>query len=159
MLDINTHQLCDLVQLYNLYEPALFRLHEGWSRYDNIFCVPVRKSTAIQEGYARLLYDLEHDTLSRHYVAYKYSALNPNCISRFGTLEFRHMGGTADTEEISKWINILLQLKQAIVTEATPWTDPDEVFGALHKELTIFPEDIAAGLEINDYILTMKEAL
>lgn len=37
---------------------------------------------------------------------YKYSAVNIASLGRFGTLEFRGMEGTTDTDRIDKWINL-----------------------------------------------------
>jgi hypothetical protein len=140
--------------LYVFYEPALFRLHNDWSRYENIFCVPARKSLKIQEGYAKLLSNLKTKTLSHregNYVASKYAALNPNPISSLGTLEFRHMGGCVDTKRISDWINILLQLKVAAIN-STPLDNPSRVFGPLLNQLNIKQADLEEGWTMLDFI-------
>jgi hypothetical protein len=150
-LDMTVDQLVRLIELYLYYEPCLFRLHEEWNRYDNIFCVPTKKSTAIQKGYAHLLNDLAHDRIRGEYVSYKYSALNPNSLKRFGTLEFRHMGGCCDVELISYWINILLQLKVAALEEK-PFDKPQEVFGKYLEGLVIKPSDLIAGAEMLEFI-------
>jgi len=151
VLDIDHDQVEHLVLLYLLYEPALFRLHEAWGRYDNIFCVPARKSIKVQDGYAKLLSDLSQGRVRQDYVGYKYSALNPNSLARFGTMEFRHMGGTADMDEIDQWVNILLQLKSAADRQTTI-TEPRAVFSEYYDLLDIRDEDITDGVQLIEYI-------
>lgn len=151
VLDMELEHLIRYVKLYLLYEPALFRLHEDWNRYDNIFCVPARKSYAIQEGYAALISDLNHKTYSGAYVGYKYSALNPNPIASLGTLEFRHMGGSKDMVRILQWVDVLLQLKAASMTDCE-LTDYEEVFGKHLKILDINNDDLESGQQIINHI-------
>jgi hypothetical protein len=150
-LDMTPEQLEHFVVLYLMYELPLFRLHEHWGRYDNIFCVPARKSIKVQDGYAKLLADLSVERIRTDYVGYKYSAFNPNALARFGTMEFRHMGGSADMDEVDRWINILLQLKLA-ADEIIPITEPDSVFGPYRGLLDIHDEDIMDGVQLIDYI-------
>ena len=150
-LDMTPAQLEHFVILYVMYELPLFRLHEHWGRYDNIFCVPARKSIKVQDGYARLLQDLTMERIRDDYVGYKYSAFNPNALARFGTMEFRHMGGTADMDEVDRWINILLQLKLA-ADENLPIGAPRQVFGEYYSLLDIREEDIVDGVQLIDYI-------
>lgn len=158
-LDIDSDALERLVLLYLLYEPALFRLHQNWSRYDNIFCVPARKSIDIQMGYARLLYQIEMGMANGKWVPYKYAALNPNSLTQFGTLEFRHMGGTTDMDDISKWVNILMCLKEAAVNDVQPRNVPRLIFGELTNQMVFNDQDIESGLDLEDYILTLKETM
>ncbi len=157
VLEMSPAQLSHFVPLYIMYEPALFRMHETWGRYDNIFCVPVRKSIRVQDGYAALLQDLKNERIRSDYVGYKYSAFNPNALARFGTIEFRHMGGTASMDEIDQWINILLQLKLA-ADEGLNIEEPREVFGKYHSLLDIHDTDVENGRQLIDYI-EMKRSM
>lgn len=151
VLDISAKQLEHFIKLYLFYEPALFRLHSEWNRYENIFCVPAKKSIKIQDGYASLISDVLADRCRTSYVGCKYSALNPNSVGVFGTLEFRHMGGCADVEKISNWINILLQLKVAALNKTT-FDKPSEVFGDQLSYLKVNSKDIDEGWMMLDYI-------
>jgi len=152
VLDLEPKELEHLIKLYLFYEPSLFRLHSDWNRYENIFCVPARKSVRIQEGYAALLHDVkERGQCGTSYVGCKYAALNPNSVGHFGTLEFRHMGGTDNVDRIDKWINLLLQLKVAAEASA-PFDQPHDVFGKYEKELTIRTSDIQDGWNMLEYI-------
>lgn len=57
------------------------------------------------------------------YHSSKYSAVNTTALKRFGTLEFRHLGGTTDIDEVYEWINFLLLLRK----EARGYDDPSEI--------------------------------
>jgi len=151
MLDLDTRTVIYLLNLYLFYEKPLFRLHQKWNRYDNMFCVPVRKSIDIQSAYSALIKDLERGRVKGSYVGHKYSALNPNSLSKFGTLEFRHMGGCSDVKEISNWINILLQLKVAAILRE-PFTDVNEVFGEYASMLKVTDKDLEEGRKMLNYI-------
>jgi hypothetical protein len=151
VLDLTPAELEWFVTLYLFYEPALFRLHEEWSRYENIFCVPAKKSFRIQEGYAALLRDIRNDHCQGGYVDSKYAALNPNSIAVFGTLEFRHMGGCYDTKKISDWINVLLQMKMSAINQVR-FDAPDQVFGKYLKTINVLPSDLDSGWDMVDFI-------
>jgi len=151
ILDLTNEQLNKFIQLYILYEPALFRMHLEWDRYDNIFCIPARKSYSIQEGYATLFKDLKENSIRGNYVGYKYSSMNPNSIATLGTLEFRHMGGTDSVKKIDTWINTLMCLKKSAMSE-TDVCDYGTVFGSFIGDLQIEPSDIKEGLNIIEHI-------
>lgn len=151
VLDMSPEQLEHFVLLYVMYELPLFRLHQDWGRYDNIFCVPVRKSMKVQDGYAQLLDDLSRRRIRDDYVGYKYSAFNPNALARFGTMEFRHMGGTTDMDKVDEWINILLQLKLA-ADEKIHLDNSNKVFGKYRSLMDVRQQDLTDGMELIDYI-------
>jgi hypothetical protein len=151
VLDLSYIEVERLLKISVLYEPALFRMHDKWQRYENIFCVPTCKSSAIQDGYTQLLYDLREDRISGPYVPSKYAAVNPNSIAEIGTIEFRHMGGTSDVKEILSWIDVILQMKVA-ASSGVNYTDPQEVFGEQYGKLDIHEEDIQRGLDVVQYI-------
>ena len=151
VLDLNPRELEHFIKLSVFYEPALFRLHNDWDRYENIFCVPAKKSTLVQRGYGSLLHDIRHECVRGDYVASKYAALNPNSVATFGTLEFRHMGGSADMSRVSEWINLLLQLKVS-AQEKIPFDQPKKVFGKYFSQLTLKPEDTEDGWNMLEFI-------
>ncbi len=149
ILDMSDSQLIHMVKTYLVYEQPLFRLHEEWGRVENIFCVPAFKSLDIQKGYSSLIRGIGRGSVSTSYIPSKYSAMNPNSIGSLGTLEFRHMGGTADTDAISEWINVLLQLKVAGLN-GSDTSNPHAVWGDQLPLLNITETDVACGLETVD---------
>ena len=152
VLDLTCEELQRLITLYLHYEPAFFRLHKEWDRSENLFCIPTYKSFEIQEAYRMLNHDLRAGRVSSSYLPWKYSALNSNSIYEHGTVEFRHMGGTINTKEISTWVNILLRLKEAAREDAPP-NKPEKVFSEYYKHLEVLQEDLEQGQEILDYII------
>ena len=156
MLDMETTELIQFIKLYLMYEPALFRFHGDiikagelslGRRYENIFCTPAAESVVIQKAYARLISHLNKDGLDRGYTSSKYCAMNANCLSTLGTLEFRHMAGTTDMHQISQWIDVLLQLKVAALLGEDP-TNAAAVWGPYERVLDIRPEDLEEGQSI-----------
>lgn len=147
-LDMEADALVRLMLLYLMYEPALFRLHQKWNRYYNIFCVPAHESLGIQKSYAEMISMLENQGhIADGYGLSKYSALNINPLRQLGTIEFRHMGGTDNVNEISAWVNVLLQLKAAAIMDE-PIDQPEEVWGDLYPMLDIKPADLETGQRI-----------
>ena len=144
VLDISKEQLSNLIELYLAYEPTLFRLHQEYDRANCVFCIPAYNSHVITKGYGQLLKDLKHDQVRGAYIPCKYSAMNINCLSSLGTLEFRQMGGTTDMNKISDWINILLQLKVAAI-KGVDYKKPSEVWGSYEKLLDIKEDDLSLG--------------
>jgi hypothetical protein len=68
-------------------------------RKGNSFCYPLSDALFTQDF---LLNELDNH--------FKYAALNPHHLRDFGTLEFRHHGGTKDMEELKQWIELILSL-------------------------------------------------
>ena len=147
ILDMDLQALAKMIQLYIIYEPALFRLHDNWDRKNNIFCVPCRKSRAIFSAYSALLRDLNHNRYRGGYLRSKYCAMNINSVGTLGTLEFRHMGGTTEVNKIDSWINILLQLKVAALSDVDIF-NVDEVWGPYRNNLDVQDKDIESGVEL-----------
>lgn len=110
--DMTWEQIKTFVLLYSIFERHFF-LIAGSAREKSIFCVPLYKSGQ--------LYDLPH-LEQRHRNWSKYNALNCGTIvgndqgcPAFGTIEFRHLYGTANTETIVDWVNNILCLRQAAI--------------------------------------------
>lgn len=102
---LTLEQLKAMVLLYLLFEKCLFRYVDK-ERYNNIFCVPL-----VETDFGRHLLTLFHENrLSIQWT--KYTALNLLPIFEKGTIEFRHLHGTKNIEEIIGWINLILCLKK-----------------------------------------------
>jgi hypothetical protein len=97
----------------SLYK-AVFDLAQK-KRDDNIFCVPITESgnmlglrgawKSFEQGKnADALVGISHSWR-------KYAGINLIPIRSFGTVEFRHLGGTGELPTIMSWINLLLALK------------------------------------------------
>lgn len=92
-------QLRALIATYLSTESLFFAL-VGPDRVGNSYCYPL-------SDIAPQWTHFQPEFLSEHY---KYAALNPHHLRDFGTLEFRHHGGTKDKKELLNWIETILQL-------------------------------------------------
>lgn len=109
--DMSVEQWMSLIALYVLYEPALFQFSGG--REQNIYCVPLRSGTHALPRLFSSENFAEEIVYTTTRGGSKYMALNylPTAKQTFGTVEFRHMVGTADVEWIKRWIDLIQYLR------------------------------------------------
>lgn len=99
-------QLLGLLFTYSVVENLLFQF-VGNNRRNNIFCVPIIETSIMEKLSKNPVASLTH--ISTHW--HKYSALNLLPISRWGSIEFRHMPGTTNIMHIIQWIDLITSLK------------------------------------------------
>ena len=109
-LDMTLEQIGLMGLVTAAFERPIFRFIGG-DRARNNFCVPIQEAKAywMFEAFFKESFDFpigEHN---------RYLALNLDALRKFGTLEFRHMGGTKDVTRILHWINIILSLKKYVM--------------------------------------------
>ncbi len=103
-------QLINLIILYCIFEKHFF-LHTKPNRESNLFCVPLYKT--IKYG------NLQQDIYQICQCWHKYWAFNLGTVfgadglPSFGTVEYRHMHGTLDKQELVTWLNNLQCLHKA----------------------------------------------
>ena len=114
MQQSTVEQILNLILTYLMVESTLYK-YVGGDRSKNIFCVPIIESTlsgSLRELLA--LYkagDLNKAILSlRNW--HKYTGFNLAPLFTKGTVEFRQMVGTSDSNKILTWINLLLSIKK-----------------------------------------------
>lgn len=110
-LDKGPSELGALLLLYALFEKSLFKF--SGSRQRNIFTVPMRTSFTIIPELLRAC--VKPPSRADHIVRLagtcpKYSALNVGALRSHGTVEFRHMAGTAHPIEVLPWLDVVLSL-------------------------------------------------
>lgn len=101
-----------MILLYSLYEEFFFALVKPCRR-DNIHCVPLTE-THLPSKYSKSLHELIQ-------VWSKYTALNLGRLHDLGTMEFRHLHGTNNPEELNEWLHVLenlWKLSQRIIIDA-----------------------------------------
>lgn len=98
-------ELFSFVMVYLIFERLLMR-YCGEERTENIFCVPIYKSTQ----YQGLLEDFFDKGNFRYTEDHKYCALNLHCLRSFGSVELRMHQGTHDSGDIVRWLNILYSM-------------------------------------------------
>lgn len=109
--DLTLDQIKTIVLLYCIFERHFYAF-AGTRRLSSIFCVPVYR-TNILSVLGRCV-----DELSAHW--HKYCGINLLPLmsggsngNGYGTLEFRHLFGTADQRTILDWINNIIALRKA----------------------------------------------
>lgn len=106
--------------LYALLEKPLYRWI-GDRRDQNIHCL----SWYTAEGDIKAIgqiFKIPAQAASVIHTLNRYAGLNLQALEKFGTVEFRHMKTTFDSERIINWINIILCLRKA----ACAWQDKTE---------------------------------
>lgn len=94
-------QVKDAIRLYALYEEAFFLMCSS-DRRDNIHCTP------LTETYLPSIYSMSLGSMVSRW--HKYTALNIKPISKYGTIEFRHMHGHDDPVLLNEWLTIITRL-------------------------------------------------
>lgn len=103
-------QVLTLGLVYSVLEDVLFRFvnhyhvdnPEGAYRDTNIYCVPWNQCRLNHKLVEKLF-----DTTAHIRNWQKYTALNLLPIREKGTVEWRHMPGTCDTEKLTIWLNLI----------------------------------------------------
>ena len=114
--DLTTAQLHKFLLLYIIFERTLVRFHKS-SREDNIFCVPFYKAPK-DIAMIDALVEADMEGISNMFANFdKYYAVNLRAIQTFGSLEFRHMGGSTEMPDVFLWIKIIMCLKKASLNE------------------------------------------
>jgi hypothetical protein len=105
--DLTPHEVSRLVVCYLVFERGLYRL-AGAGRDTSPFCAPLY---SINNFVYDVASDPDGDWVTRTNNFGRYAGLNLAALGRFGSLEFRHMEGTLDTQRITEWINVIGSLK------------------------------------------------
>lgn len=131
VIDMNLDQLINYLLLYTIMEKVLYSVG-GIHRYKNNNCQPlgcspqftalIGKLIKIDEGGKNTKHDFSSVVQVLRHVG-KYCGCNTHSIVKGvngqyrGSLEFRMHEGTTDVERISKWVQLLLKLKNYAMTE------------------------------------------
>lgn len=132
--NLTVHQVGTLFLTYSVVEDVLFKFinyfrvenPRGAYRDTNIYCVPWNQ--------CRLTYDMMNKIFADAEYAFrnwqKYTALNILPSRTLGTVEWRHMHGTADMEKLTRWLNIIGRIFKYAVE--TPFEDAVETIKRLN---------------------------
>lgn len=111
VLNLTGPQIGLLTALYLTFERLLYNF-VGGDRDKNNFCVPFGETCSITFILERMLHE---GPFIENYDRWRYLGLNFDALRKFGTLEFRHLGGTDDKDKIVRWIQMLLRLKAYVI--------------------------------------------
>lgn len=146
-----------LCLLYALVEEPLFQW-VGNYRDSNNFCMPWYEAEGDIGLISEILQSEKENFSSKTRRVQRYAALNLNAVSKFGSVEFRHLQTTLDKDILLEWVNLLLSLKKYAVNfklshgkdilEKFSSLGPErfikDIFGPLSKKLN--PHCINLGL-------------
>jgi hypothetical protein len=110
VLDLLPKQIGALTMTYVPFERILYRF-VGGSRDKSNFAVPV--SDTDFSSFIKL-FTADEWALFGSLESRRYLGLNIDAVRKYGTLEFRHLGGTDDKTRIVRWINLIFKLKQFV---------------------------------------------
>ena len=114
VLDLTPEQIGGAIIVFCAFEKLIYQWIGG-DRDKNNFCVPFYEAKA---------YGLINSFITTPFTGTpvggdnRYLGLNLHAIHKFGSLEFRQLGGTFNKDRIIDWINILFCIKQ--YAEKTP---------------------------------------
>ena len=109
----NTDQLISLTCAVALAERTIYK-YVGEDRRDNIYCLPISDTANLLPFYNAIKYGHGRDDIVRAIKrTQKYSGFNILPILTQGSVEFRHHKGTYNAEEILRWINIIMRIREA----------------------------------------------
>lgn len=107
-LNMTLPQIAGELITYGAIEKLLYQF-VGGDRDKNNFAVPYYE-TSIYDHINIFLRGSLADIMG--YENHRYLGLNIASVTKLGTLEFRHLGGTDNIEKILKWINLIFCLKK-----------------------------------------------
>lgn len=104
---LTVKQLITFLLTYLSVESLLYKF-VGNDRDKNIYCVPLYTTTLVNS-----LVDWVNKSIVKHdFSNNRYAGLNLDSLRKFGTLEFRQLHGTHDTNKIMNWINLIFKIYQ-----------------------------------------------
>ena len=105
---MSLEQVINLLLIYITVENLLFKF-AGANRRNSIYCVPILDTNFLSnmQSKEKMVATLSH--INGNWT--KYTALNLLPIAQFGSIEYRHMPGTADIRKLVVWIDLLSAIK------------------------------------------------
>ena len=108
--NLDAAQLITMVVLYAVYEPVIYDW-VGDDREGSIFCMPFYKAEGVLQEIVSAI--TAGERIRSHAEAIdRYAGFNLNALSRFGTVEWRHMQTTFNFDRVMKWINLCQSFKK-----------------------------------------------
>lgn len=107
--NLSYEQLYRFLLMYVVTERLLYR-YCGAKRMSNPFCVQIDSSNV------KIRSDVDDFILNLPDNHARYLGLNMNAIKKFGSVEFRMLGGAWKADKILNWTNILLSLRKYAIS-------------------------------------------
>lgn len=132
--NLTVHQVGTLFLTYSVVEDVLFKFinhykvldERGKYRDTNIYCVPWNQCRYNADMMRKMFSDVDYTF--KHWQ--KYTALNILPSRTLGTVEWRHLHGTADMEKLELWLNLIGSIFK--YSTATPFEEAMGVIKTLN---------------------------
>lgn len=141
-LNCTPKQLFKWIMVYTIYERILFNVFAP-ERLRSNFCIPIcdsLESIDMVNLLKRESWTMFYKQSQSRGENRRYSAVNLDAVRKFGSLEFRHLSGTLNTEFITKWVQTLLLLKSWAMN---PETGFENFF---HGPSKMYSEDVTRSI-------------
>lgn len=156
-IHINAQQLT-MVQVYTwltlyfIFEELLVRW-AGEDRIGNLFCLRAKDA----EGLIHLLKTCakQDEFQSFKLNSYRYAAANVVALTKYGSLEFRALRGTANKDVLLLWINTLLAIKD----KALEYRDPVAVLADFSQRSCLGMIRHVLPLDMQNFVLTQRDVI
>lgn len=124
--------LQNMVVLYYMFEEAFFAIadeNRKWNGYCNAFedTPPAVLEAVMQYADDEKMLGLKLQQSAQHNNN-RYYALNLNALTRFGTLEFRHLPLFHEEQRLVDWIKLIMELKAAALRMSNEGCTPADIF-------------------------------
>lgn len=116
--DLTVGQLTCIILAYICLEELFFS-----------FVSPIRRNNPYCSALADYIDEFTLIFNGDNYDSFKYFALNPGVMQKFGSIEFRHLDGTKDLEKLKTWIRLL----QTFVDHFSTITNYKEFYNTINK--------------------------
>lgn len=152
-LDVPDYKVRNIILWYALFEDVFFKFCSP-IREHNIHCVCLHQ-TNLPSFYRRPLREM-------HKLWSKYTALNILPLSKYGTLEFRHLQGSNDTELFTQWLTIIENLfmlgRSTTLIEQIVSSEQKlhEYFDVLFKGTSVYNQKAVFLQDIKNSIIDLK---
>ena len=154
--DMYVRHIYNQMLIYLLFENALSPIY-GKERVGNLFCLRMRDAQQYLDTFRWVVANDRLNEMNNREM--RYLGLNPVSLFAHGSLEYRHMRGTTDTDEIKAWVSMLLRMKDT----ARQFDYPSTLMDYVRKVGPDFARDIFSGDEIGrfdpDWLKTFDEGV
>jgi len=120
VIQYDQKQLVDLIVFLIIFEKSLFRL-TGIEREKSQYCIPIYNNKSLLKNIG--LIGSKPFISKELFMTSKYSNINLESISKFGSIELRSFRSTLDPAELLSWIRVVLKIKEAAKFTSVPLTN------------------------------------
>lgn len=131
--DLTLRQLIAFISLYCIYEQSLLNFCNPFRR-KNHFCLSTADATFIVELLKVTLQSGEVNSLSTDEI--RYCSINLTSLFKYGSVEFRSLESTGDSDKVIDWCNLLVKMRDYSKTVSIPTDLFYTASGAGHEEFT-----------------------